>query len=363
MNNDESNSINCKYYDIDSFLDSKFKSKNLFSIFHLNIASLSKHKSDLETLLTMLNFKFDIITITETKIQTSTQPTFDITLQNYNLYQTSTESTSGGTLIYVSKKLNSKIRNDIKIYKPKELESTFIEITNSRKKNTLIGCIYKHPCMSVDEFNENYLTPLLKKITLENKNIFLTGDYNINLFNTEIDEPTSSFLNNLTSNLFIPHIILPTRITTRSKTLIDNIFSNSFNSSFISGNITTSISDHLPQFLLVPNINIKDLIPKHHNLFKRDSTNFKKEDFILDLLEIDWNTTLQTNKNDPDFSFNQFYEKINSIIDNHLPLKKVSKKELKQQFKPWITTGIRKAIKVRDKLFNKYINSKNHNKN
>ena len=84
--------------------------------------------------LTMLNFKFDIITISETKIQESTEPTFDVTLQNYNLYQTSTESTSGGTLIYVSKKLNSKIRNDIKIYKPKELESTFIEITNPRKK-------------------------------------------------------------------------------------------------------------------------------------------------------------------------------------------------------------------------------------
>ena len=29
-NKDESNSINCKYYDIDYFLDSKFKSKNLF---------------------------------------------------------------------------------------------------------------------------------------------------------------------------------------------------------------------------------------------------------------------------------------------------------------------------------------------
>ena len=94
-NNDESNSINCKYYDIDSFLDSKFKSKNIFPIFHLNIASLSKHKSDLETLLTMLNFKFDIITISETKIQENTQPTFDVTLQNYNLYQTSTESSCG----------------------------------------------------------------------------------------------------------------------------------------------------------------------------------------------------------------------------------------------------------------------------
>ena len=216
--------------------------------------------------------------------------------------------------------------------------------------------------VTVDEFNDIYLTPLLKKITFENKNIFLTGDFNISLLNTETDEPTSSFLNNLASNLFIPHIILPTRITTRSKTLIDNIFSNSLNSSYISGNITTSSSDHLPQFLLIPNINIKDLLPKQHNLFKRDSTNFKKEDFILDLLDIDWNTTLQTNKNDPDFSFNQFYENINCIIDNHLPLKKVSKKELKQQFKPWITTGIRKAIKVWDKLFNKYINSKSHNK-
>ena len=78
--------------------------------------------------------------------------------------------------------------------------------------------------MSVDEFNDIYLTPLLKKITFEKKNIFLTGDFNINLLNTETDEPTSSFLNNLASNLFIPHIILPTRITTRSKTLIDNIF-------------------------------------------------------------------------------------------------------------------------------------------
>ena len=59
------------------------------------------------------------------------------------------------------------------------------------------------------------------------------------------------------------------------KHLIDNIFSNRFDPSFISGNITTSISDHLPQFLLVPNINIKDLIPKKHNLFKRDTRKFQ----------------------------------------------------------------------------------------
>ena len=80
------------------------------------------------------------------------------------------------------------------------------------------------------------------------------------------------------------------------------------------------------------------------------------------MLDINWNETLQLNNNDPNLSFDQFYKKVNSVIDNHLPLKKLSKRELKQQFKPWIRTGIRKSIKTRDKVFNKYINSKNHNK-
>ena len=65
--------------------------------------------------------------------------------------------------------------------------------------------------------------------------------------------------------------------------------------------------------------------------------NFNKDEFILDLLEVDWDQTLQTNNDDPNFSFENFYQKVNGIIDNHLPLKKISKKELKQQFKPWIT--------------------------
>ena len=83
-NNDEEFSINCKlYYDVESFNTSKFKSKDYFSIFHLNIASLSKHKTDLETLLALLNFEFNIIAITETKILKNCQPTFDLTLQNY----------------------------------------------------------------------------------------------------------------------------------------------------------------------------------------------------------------------------------------------------------------------------------------
>ena len=45
---------------------------------------------------------------------------------------------------------------------------------------------------------------------------------------------------------------LPTRITPRSKTLIDNIFFNEINEAALSGNLVTDISDHHAQFLIIP---------------------------------------------------------------------------------------------------------------
>ena len=37
--------------------------------------------------------------------------------------------------------------------------------------------------MSINEFNNSYLDELLEKLTNENKNIILMGDFNINLLN------------------------------------------------------------------------------------------------------------------------------------------------------------------------------------
>ena len=46
----------------------------------------------------------------------------------------------------------------------------------------------------------------------------------------------------------------PTRITSHSNTLIDNIFSNVIEPDIISGNLTATISDHMHQFAIIPNI-------------------------------------------------------------------------------------------------------------
>ena len=50
--------------------------------------------------------------------------------------------------------------------------------------------------------------------------------------------------------------------------------------------------------------------------------------------------------------------KVDEILDKYVPLKKVNKKQLRLEVKPWITRGIIKSIKRRDKLLRKYINAK-----
>ena len=54
---------------------------------------------------------------------------------------------------------------------------------------------------------------------------------------------------------------------------------------------------------------------------------------------------------DPNIMFNNFAWRLESCINRHAPLKKLNKKELKFQLKPWITPNIIKKINHRNKLF------------
>ena len=77
------------------------------------------------------------------------------------------EANAGGTLIYIRNHLSYKTKNDLKIYKSFELESTFIEICNTKKTNIIIGCIFKYPSMNINEFSDDYLNELLDKLSKE----------------------------------------------------------------------------------------------------------------------------------------------------------------------------------------------------
>ena len=79
---------------------------------------------------------------------------------------------------------------------------------------------------------------------------------------------------------------------------------------------------------------------------------------IADFLGIEWPKALDLERNDPNYSFNNFETAVNTVIDKYLPLKKLTRKEIKLQNKPWITKDICKAIKRRETLYRKFIKAK-----
>ena len=78
----------------------------------------------------------------------------------------------------------------------------------------------------------------------------------------------------------------------------------------------------------------------------------------MDYLEIDWNQELEANKNDVNYTTNKFFTKMDMLMDKHLPVRKLTKKELKKRHKPWITDEILEIIDKKDTVFKKYIKCK-----
>ena len=192
------------------------------------------------------------------------------------------------------------------ISQAKQLESSFVEINNKNKKNTIVGGIYKHPNMSIFEFISDFLEPLLNKISFEKKEVILLGDYNINLLNCESDKSTSDFLELMLSFSFLPQIIKPTRITPRSQTLID----------------------------------------------KRNYKSFDYIKFKEDFNKISWENLFAVDN--VDTAYDLFLEEIQKLIDKHIPYEKVSKRKLKQQNRQsCIGIHLMKTINYKNKLYKK----------
>ena len=119
-----------------------------------------------------------------------------------------------------------------------------------KQKNMIIGCVCKHPKHEVTDLTNNFITPLLDKLSNENKDIMIMGDFNISLINYNDDKNTGNFLDTMFSQSFLSHVTTPTRVTTNRKTLIDNICYNRPLNNIISSNLSSIISDYLIQFLI-----------------------------------------------------------------------------------------------------------------
>ena len=82
---------NCKYIDTEYFknLTKDFKRK-ILSFFHMNVCSLTKSVDDFNILLSELNVSFDILAITETRINNNSSCPINLQLNNYSTGYTPT---------------------------------------------------------------------------------------------------------------------------------------------------------------------------------------------------------------------------------------------------------------------------------
>ncbi len=129
-----------------------------------------------------------------------------------------------------------------------------MEITKNCKKY-IIGGVFRHPNQQVVDFRHNF-DIILTKLASQKHPCFIAGDINIDLMKVSTMKNTSEYVDTLLLNNFVPLVIMPTRITSKSATLIDHIYyyegKNSKEPPKVeAGNFLNDLSDHLPNYILL----------------------------------------------------------------------------------------------------------------
>ena len=180
----------CKYYSVKEY--QLLNKTSNFNIFHSNINGLESKLDNLHEFLTASSTKLDLLAITETSEKEDTGFLNNVEIEGYEKYHTPSKTSKGGTAIYVNKDFDTISRTELNINNV-EFESTWIEIKNKTSKNIVCGTLYRHPHYNFDVFFK-YLESCLSTLAKENKEIYISGDFNFNLLQIDSDHFTQYFL-------------------------------------------------------------------------------------------------------------------------------------------------------------------------
>ena len=86
--------------------------------------------------------------------------------------------------------------------------------------------------------------------------------------------------------------------------------------------MTATISDHLHQFAIIPNM-FGNIRGNKSNIYERDWSKFDQDNFILDYFSVDWEDLLKTDELNADNLTKIYLDKINMLLDTYAPLKKL----------------------------------------
>lgn len=343
----------CNYYHASDTITNPYNIDNLssnnFSILHINSRSLLNKIDDLILLLGSFNFKFSIIAISETWLNSQTQPL--ARLDGYRFEgNVRGNKRGGGVGLFIINSLNYTLNND-DINNPC-IESISVSLmnlnilsnlTHSKANPIRIIIIYRPPNT---EFS-NFLYDFEQILTGSNRPTYIIGDFNINLDYDNKDK--LNFEQLFFSYNFSPLINLPTRVSSHSASLLDNILTNIV-STHTSGVVIHDLSDHYPIFSISKDSTFSVTGNIKTFSLQRNFSKLSIEKIKRDLRSISWQPVVT--ESDVDTSYEQFFRIFSFILDAHAPLKSINVSKYK---KSWVNKDVIKLSKIKSRLFKRSV--------
>lgn len=320
---DETLSINCHLLENVDGCYSYMPSTQNFNTLTFNIRSLQKNFDAFQVTLKRFKIALDVIILTECWLNEST---IVPQISGYTAFHTKKFiNKSGGVVAYVRETWNALV-----------IESSCddcncLEICIGR--DLLILGIYRSP--SFPNVN-NFLTSLDKILfaSRSKSHIILTGDINLDICSEPLSAQCIDYITLLTEHQLLPAITKPTR----NDACLDHHFTKSPKDTlgFI---CATDITDH---YICVVTTKIGKVKPTTSRLRIRvDETAV-----LEDLKSVDWSSVISSQET------NVATDQFNSIIDGIISknTKNITVSRSKFNLKPWITPGLIRCQKHRDRL-------------
>ncbi len=227
---------------------------------------------------------------------------------------------AGGVMIYILDSLNYIRREDLESM---NMETIWIELTPRNHPRHLICVAYRSPDYTtntlIDLFSEQ-----LTNAYIECEQITILGDFNIDLL--KYDNHSKTWLEIMEYYQFTQLINEPTRVTEKSKTLVDHILTPIPEKMRCTKVAKIGISDHFHTIAV-----FKDSFGNkqtHTSIKYRCYKNFDDDKFLNDLENALW-VEIETIEN-VDEALEYWYKLFLKITNKHVPMKEKRVKRNKQ---------------------------------
>ena len=173
-------------------------------------------------------------------------------------------------------------------------------------------------------------------------------DYNMDFLKSAKHPQTLEFLEmNLDFDLK-PSITRPTRITTKTATLIDNVFlSQRLHYQYTSNILVDDISDHLPSIIRLKNQ--KKCKKEPIKVMTREMNKEKITNLNSKLSNVLWDLILQNL--DTEETFHHFHQEIQTTLDEVIPLKMKTKSYNQILRDPWLTNSLKNCLNKQKRMY------------